>query len=65
MIQRVIETVGLDDGMEKGTFKPSEQRSLVKDADGKPPSGVFRYSSVVGMILHLSGHTHPYMAFDP
>ena len=41
LIHRVIEAVGLDDGMMKGDFTPSEQRPLVKDADGKPPIGVF------------------------
>ena len=33
-IQRVIEAVGLDDGMVKGKFTPSKQRPLVKDDDG-------------------------------
>ena len=63
LIQRIIEAVGLDDGMVTGKSTPSEQRPLVKDADGKPPSGMFSYSSVVGMLLYLSGHTHPDIAF--
>ena len=64
LIQHVIEAVGLGDGMVKGNFTPSKQRPLVKDADGKPPSGMFRYSSVVGMIIYLSGHTITDIAFD-
>ena len=50
-IKRVIETVGLDDDMVKGDFTPSEQRPLVKDANGEPPSGIFSYISVVEMLL--------------
>ena len=41
LIQRVIEAVGLDDGMVKGEFKPSEKRNLLKNSDGEPPSGIF------------------------
>jgi hypothetical protein len=35
----------------------------VKDADGAPPSGEFSYSSVVGMLLYLSGHSRPDIAY--
>ena len=63
LIQCVIEAVGLDDGVKKGTFTPSEQRPLVKDSDGKTPSGMFRYRSVVGMIIYLSGHNRLDIAF--
>ena len=64
LIQRVIEAVGLDGVMVKGKFTPSEQRPLVKDANGEHPSGVFNYTSVVGMILYLSDHTLPDTAFS-
>ena len=60
--QRVIEALGLDDGMVKDKFTPLYQRPLVKDTDGKLPSGMFSYSSVVGMLLYLSYHTHPFIA---
>ena len=62
-IQRVIEAVVLYDGMVKGKFTSSELSPLVKDADGEPTSGMFSYSSVVGMLLYLSGHTRPDIAF--
>ena len=62
-IQRVIKSVGLDDGTVKDKFTPSEKRPLVKDADGEPPSDMFRYISVVGMLIYLSGHTFPDLAF--
>jgi hypothetical protein len=32
---------------------------LFKDVNGPSASGAFSYSSVVGMLLYLSGHTHP------
>ena len=53
MIQHVIEAVGFDNGMVKGKFRPSEQRPLVKSADGKPPSGMLSFIIVVGMIIYL------------
>ena len=51
LVQRVIKAVGLDDGVVKGKFTPSEQRPLVKDAYGEPPSGMFSNSRVVCMLL--------------
>ena len=32
---------------------------MVKDDNGEPSSGIFFYTSVVGMILYLPGHTPP------
>ena len=51
LIQLVIEALGLDHGMVTEKFTPSEQRPLVKYAYGEPPGGIFRYSSVVGILL--------------
>ena len=59
LIQRVIEYVGLDDGMVKGEFKPSEKRNLLKDSDGEPPSGIFSCIIFFGMLIYLSGNTRP------
>ena len=50
IIQRVIESVGLDDDLSKGKFKPSEAKPSVKDEDGEPVSGMFSYRSVAGII---------------
>ena len=63
-IQSVIEAVQLDDGMVKGGFTPSEQRPLIKDSYGEPTSGMFSYSSIVGMLLYISGHTLPDIYFS-
>ena len=59
LITRIIEALGLDDGCAKGKYTPSESKPLVKDKDGPSASGAFSYSSVVGMLLYLSGHTRP------
>jgi len=63
LIKRVIEAVGLDDGFSKGKFTPSEAKPLTKDPDGEEARGGFSYSSVVGMLLYLSGHTRPDIAY--
>ncbi len=55
LIKRVIEALGLDDGYAKGKHTPAESKPLVKDADGEGAHGGFSYSSVVGMLLYLSG----------
>ena len=59
LIDRVIGALGLDDGMAKCKWTPSEGTPLVKDEDGEPATGQFSYSSVVGMLLYLSGHSRP------
>ena len=63
LIQRVIEAVGLDDGMVKVKFTPSEQRTLSKGADGETPSCMLSYSSVVSILLSFSGHVRTDIAF--
>ena len=52
LIDRVIETLGFNDGMAKGKFTPAESTPLVKNSDDEAPSGSFSYSSVVGMLLY-------------
>ena len=60
LVDRVIETLGLDDGMTTGKFTPCESSPLVRNEEGEFASGTFSYSSVVGMLLHsLSGHLRP------
>ncbi len=57
LIKRVIEALRLDDGYAKRKHTPAESKPLVKDADGEGVHGGFSYSSIVGMLLCLSGHT--------
>ena len=61
LIDRVVEALGLDDGYAQGKHTPDETKPLVKDEDGVAAVEGFSYSSVVGMLLYLSGHTQPYI----
>ena len=63
LIDRVIETLGLDVGTVNGKATPAERTPLVKDENGPIASGDFSYSSVVGMRLYLSGHSRPDIAY--
>ena len=63
LIDRVIEILGLNDGMAKGKVTPAESTPLVNNSDGKAPSGSFSYISVVEMLLYLSGYTRPDIAY--
>lgn len=64
LIRKIIETIGLSlsESTPKGT--PAERKPLVKDLDGEPPQESFNYASVVGMLLYLSGHTRPDLAYS-
>lgn len=63
LILHIIEAMGLDVGMVNPKWTPAEAAPLVKDSEGAPASGDFSYSSVVGMLLYLSGHTRPDIAY--
>ena len=63
LIDRVIETLGLDTKLSKNKYTPAEHKPLVRDEDGEPFSGDFSYASAVGMLLYLSGHTRPDIAY--
>jgi hypothetical protein len=63
LIDRVIEALGLDSKMATPKWTPAEGTSLTRDEDGEPPQGSFSYASVVGMLLYLSGHSRPDIAY--
>ena len=45
--------------MSKGKFMILEANPMVKEDNGEPVGGMFRYSSIAGMLIYLSGDTHP------
>ena len=63
LIDRIIETLGLDSKMSTSKWTPAEGTPLVRDEEGEPFRGDFSYSSAIGMLLYLSGHTRPDIAY--
>ena len=63
LIDRVLEALGLDSKYATNKWTPSEGKPLTRDEKGELPQGSFSYSSVVGMLLYLSGHTRPDIAY--
>lgn len=63
LIDRIIAALGLDVGTINGKATPAEAKPLTKDEDGEAAQGSFNYASVVGMLLYLSGHTRPDIAY--
>ena len=63
LIARVIEAMGLDAGTLNPKWTPAQTAPLCKDSEGAPAMNSFSYSSVVGMLLYLSGHTRPDIAY--
>jgi hypothetical protein len=59
----IIVAMGLDVGTVTPKWTPAEAAPLVKDAEGAPATGALSYSSVVGLLLYLSGHTRPDIAY--
>ena len=63
LIDRVLDALGLDSKLATNKWTPAEAKPLTRDVDGEPCQGSFSYSSVVGMLLYLAGHTRPDIAY--
>ena len=59
LIDRICKALGTN----KGCDTPAATNALPIDAEGDPPDQLYNYASVVGMLLYLSGHSRPDIAF--
>jgi hypothetical protein len=63
LTQRVITALGLDSNLSTSISTPAEASPLPKDVNGEPEAGNINYAATVGMLLYLSGHSRPDIAF--
>ena len=63
LIDQILDTLGLDSKMDTNKYTPAKAKPLTHNEDGEGPQGLFSYSSIVGMLLYLSGHSHPDIAY--
>jgi len=63
LAKRVIEALGLDASYSNSVSTPAECGALPWDSNGQPYNGPISYSSVVGMLLYLTGHSRPDCSF--
>ena len=61
LIDRIVATTGMEDYNSEAT--PAQPRPLEKDVNRKPFLEPWKYASVVGMLLYLSGNSRPDIAF--
>lgn len=59
----IITTLGLDKKYSAACSTPAENAPLPEDKNSKPTSGMINYTSIVGMLLYLSGHLQPDISF--
>ena len=63
LTKRVITALGLDSSESTALDTPAEASPLPKDLGGLEPHGNINYAATVGMLLYLSGHSRPDIAF--
>eukprot|EP00956_Cyclotella_meneghiniana_P035535 scaffold115810_cov49-Cyclotella_meneghiniana.AAC.1 len=63
LIKRIISALGMDSAYTSKKDTPAEVAPLPKDADGIPADRTIHYASVIGMLLYLSGHSRPDIAY--
>ena len=57
LCRRIIDTLQLQGHPAKAT--PATREPLVADQNGMPAQGKYSYSSVIGMLQYLQGHSRP------
>ena len=61
LVKKIIEAAGMKDC--NPIDNPTPQQALASNPDGAPMTDPWRYSSIIGMLLYLSGNTQPNICF--
>jgi hypothetical protein len=61
LIVRIIKALGVE--AEHGMTTPAAHKALHIDKNGDPPQGHYSYSSMIGMLQYLQGHSIPDTTF--
>ncbi|KAL7465130.1 hypothetical protein ACHAXS_005455 [Conticribra weissflogii] len=64
LTKRIVEALGLHCSHSTSIATPAKCSALPKDLDGSPALASFNYASIIGMLLYLSGHSQPDIAFS-
>ena len=64
LTDRSVEAIGLHPEHSTPKSTPYLKARLTKDLNGDPCSESFAYSSIVGMLLYLAGHTRPDISYS-
>ncbi|KAL7479591.1 hypothetical protein ACHAW6_005324 [Cyclotella cf. meneghiniana] len=63
LTKQIVEALGLCPTTSTAISTPAKVAPLLQIVNSDPASGHFNYAAIIGMLLYLSGHSRPDIAF--